>query len=212
MIEDFLWINYKKVFTIERIFAMSDIEINPVRLKENIVTAVQESCETISSTVLKILDAVKNIKYETREPGVELVDSLKAIINVFIENAIEHKCDTDALIRGIIIGAFRSKDTVAREAHKTIDHLVQLILKEFIDAGQDPMITTESVIKGILEISREKNLNLENALSEAGTSAVLAAHAFDDDVELKVRKALSKDFSGFKVELKEEFLSRANNP
>jgi hypothetical protein len=185
---------------------MNNKQVNAVTLKENIITAVQESCETTTSTIFKVLDAVRNIKYETTEPGVELVDSLKTIIKVSIENAVEHGCDIGVVIKGIIVGAFRSSDSVRQEAHKTIDHLVQLILKDSIQAGADPKASTEAIIKGILEIVREEKLNVGEALSEAGTSAVLATYTLNSRVESLVREALSKDFSSHKVELKEDFL------
>jgi cation transport ATPase len=130
------------------------------------------------------------------------------IIKVSIENAVEHGCDVGVVIKGIILGAFRSSDTVRQEAHKTIDHLVQLILKDSVNAGADPEVAVQAIIKGVIEIAREERLNEEEALSEAGTSVVLAAYTLGSDVESKVREVLSNDFAGHKVELKEEYLKK----
>lgn len=188
---------------------MNNKMINTSALKVNIINAVRESCETTKSTIFKVLDAVRNIKYDTIEPGVELVDSLKSMIRVSVQKSVEHGCDTGVVIRGLIIGAFRSRDTVRQEAHKTIDRLVQLIFKEAINAGADPKVTTEAIIKGIMEIARVNNLNLEESLSEAGTSAVLASYSMDHEIELKVRETLSKSFSKNKIILKEEFLTKS---
>jgi hypothetical protein len=60
----------------------------------------------------------------------------------------------------------------------------------------------------MIEISHEERLNEDEALSEAGTSAVLAAYTLGNEVESTVREALSKGFSSHKVKLKEEYLQK----
>ena len=175
-------------------------------LKENIINAVMASCDTADSTIAKVLEAVRYVKLETTEPGVELVDSLKPIISVSMENAVKHGCDISIIVKGILTGAFRSSDSVRQEAHKTIDHLVQLIVKDAINAGADSALLTEAIITGILKIAQEEKLNVDEALSEAGTSAVLATYGLKPEVEHSVRESLSKNYSGHTVQIKEEFL------
>jgi len=108
--------NHMQLRNKKEVIIMDNKQVNAATLKENIITTVQESCETTTSTIFKVLDALRNIKPESIAPGVELVDSLKIIIKVTIENAVKHGCDVGVVIKGIIIGAFRSSDFQRQEA------------------------------------------------------------------------------------------------
>ena len=185
-----------------------DMTGDPAQLKSNIAQAMQETCDTLDSVVEKVMGALDEAPSGAIEPGVAFVDSLDKIIRILLQGAVEHHCDIQVVVRGILVGAFRASDTVRQEAHKTLEHLVRLILTAAAALGADIKQVARALMEGVVQIAREEKLNAETALSEAGTSAVLTAASISAGVEREVRETLRKDVDGKAVRLNEDFLRK----
>lgn len=177
------------------------------QLKDHVVQAIENLCSTETDIVYKVIEHVRQSKTVTIEPGVEMVDSLSKIIKELLSEAKKQGCDTRIIIKGIMIGAFRASRSVRSEAHKTIDHLVRHIVSNVIAIGIDPD-AIKALIEGVIVIAKEQKLNVQEAVSEAGTSIILTARSVNKDLENQARQLLSQPINGVVVEFKEDFLRR----
>ncbi len=176
-------------------------------LKQHVMNAIEHLCSTETDIIHKILENVRQSKAASVEPGVEMVDSLAKIIRDLLVEAKNQGCDPSIIIKGIIIGAFRASDSVRMEAHKTIDHLVRQIVSEILSLTID-LDSIKALIEGVIVIAKEQKLNVPEAVSEAGTSIILAVRSVKKDLENQTRQLLSQPINGVIIELKEDFLQR----
>ncbi len=82
------------------------------------------------------------------EPGVDTTEGLSKIIDKIIKDSVGLGCDLSVIVKGILLGAFRSRPFIAHEAHKTIHILVKEILQPIFKYKGDIKQGIEGVIRG----------------------------------------------------------------
>jgi hypothetical protein len=168
---------------------------------DNITKAIGDACETETDVIKKVIDYVDQTARESIEPGVELVDSLAKIFKDTLGHAISLKCSLKGIVKGLIIGAFRSSPTVQQEAHKTIRHMILLTVRDVYALKANVREAMQGALEGIAESAVEEGLNLEAALNEAARDAVDAATELAEDYGDEVRAAVSCEVKGVKIML-----------
>ena len=158
-------------------------------LIDNITRAIGDSCETESHVIMKVIDYVNQTTRWSIEPGVELVDSLEEIFRDTLAHAVRLKCDLKVIVKGLMIGVFRSSVDIKMEAHKTIDHMIRLVVQMIYELKGNVRQAVQGMLEGIAESAIEAKLNLETAMSETARDAVRYASALSDKYGEEVRKA-----------------------
>ena len=119
-------------------------------LKPQIANAIKESCRTMDMRVNNIANEVQNIPTFSVEPGVEIAQSLNKIIDQTIHDAVGLGCDLSIIVKGIMLGSFRSSPFMRQEAHKTI----RILIKETLHASFKYDGDIIQAIDGYLSFSR----------------------------------------------------------
>ena len=151
--------------------------------------------------IKKVISYVDQTARNSIEPGVELVDSLEKIFKDTLGHAVNLRCPLQGIVKGLIVGAFRSSSVVRQEAHKTIRHLIVLAVRDVYELKGDVREAVKGICEGIKASAAEGGLNLEAALNEAARDAVDAAAGLSQDFSGEVREAVSREFRGVKITL-----------
>ena len=161
-------------------------------LIDNITRAIGDSCETENHVIMKVIEHVNQTTRHSIEPGVELVDSLEKVFRGALAHAVRLKCDLKVIVKGLIIGTFRSNVDVKMEAHKTIDHMIRLVVQTIYELKGNVPQAVQGMLEGIAESAKEAKLNRETALSEAARDAVRYASSLSDKYGAQVREAAAR--------------------
>jgi len=172
-------------------------------LIDNITRAISGTCEE-SAVIMKVIDYVNSTARESIEPGVEIVDSLSQIFRDTIAHALELNCDLTVIVKGLIIGTFRSSDDIKLEAHKTIEHMTRLVVEIIYELRGNTGAAIRGMLEGVAEGALEERLNLETALNEAARDAVGIAVKLSKEYGSAVRQAASCEIMDIKIQVPEE--------
>jgi len=163
-------------------------ELKFKELKGHIAGAIKESCHTTDVILYRIANEVHHIDTYSVEPGVEIAQGLTRIIEGTIKDSVALGCDLSRVVKGILVGAFRSSQSMRLEAHKTIRLLVHEVLKPTFKYHGSPKQMIEGIMSGIMIISKEYGLNVEEAMVVAKENILSSAKSIDPQFEEEIKK------------------------
>jgi hypothetical protein len=161
-------------------------------LKPHIADAIKASCYRTDARLYKIANEVHHILTYTVEPGVEIVEGLSKIIDKTIKESVAIGCDLSVIVKGILLGTFRSSPFIPQEAHKTIRILITEILKSVFKYKGDVKQLIEGVLAAIVIISKEFKLNEQEALIIIREDMVASASTLDAKFADDIKEGLPK--------------------
>lgn len=177
----------------------SQKEITYSNLKPNISNAIKESCPTADAVIYKIADEVHQIHTMSVEPGVEIAKDLSILIDTTIKGAVNLGGDLSVIIKGILVGAFRSNRSIRQEAHKTMGLLVEETLQSIYKYKGNVSQVIEGFLAGAVIVAKEQNLNVREALIVTVESMILSAKKIGPQFAEGLLTNIPKEYNGLKV-------------
>ena len=156
-------------------------------LKAHISEGIKESCYKSDARLYKIANEVQNIGTFSYTPGVDVLDGLIKIVDKTIKEAQGIGCDLSVIIKGILIGSFRSVPFSAASAYDTLRILIKEVIQPVYKHKVDVKQAVEGLLAGIIIIANEHGLNIKEALTFAQEDILISANAIDakfaDDIK-----------------------------
>jgi len=177
----------------------SQEQMNFNNLKSNLSNSIKESCLSSDALIYKIADEVHQINTLTVEPGVEIARGLSAIVDTTIGNAARSGCDLTAIIKGILIGAFRSNRSIRSEAHKTIHLLVKEIVEAAFKYNCDVTQLTDGLLAAVVLVAKEQELNAQELLLITFEDVLSSSKELDPGFARKVASKIPQEYEGWQV-------------
>jgi len=159
-------------------------------LKPHIADAIKESCYRTDARFYNIANEVHNIVTFSLEPGVEIAEGLSKIIDKTIRESVALGCDLSIIVKGILIGTFRSTPSIAQEAHKTIRILITEILQSVFKYKGNLKETIDGILSAIIVAAHESKLNTQEAVVIVREDILSSAKEISPEFGDNVKEAL----------------------
>jgi len=146
-------------------------------LRPHISDAIKESCYRSDVRLYNIANEIQNIAIFSLQQGVENSQDLAIIIDKTIKDSVEVGCDLSVIVKGLLIGTFRSSASMRSEAPQVMKVLINTILQHVSKYKGDIKETVEGLVGGSVNVATQFKLNLpqmvvstrEDLLSSAGS-------------------------------------------
>ena len=161
-------------------------------LKVHIAEAIKGSCYRTDARIYNIANDVPLITTFCVEKGVEAAEGLTKIIDKTIKESVILDCDLSVIVKGILIGTFRSTPFERDEAFLIIQVPIKEILQAVYKYKGNVKQVTEGIMAAIVVLSREFKLDVIKMLSSAKEDTLTFANTLNSEFADAIKEALPK--------------------
>jgi hypothetical protein len=135
-------------------------------LKAQVARAIKESCYRTDARLYNVANQVNSITTYALDAGNETVEGLTKIVDKTIKESVALDCDLSVIVKGILLGSFRSNPSIPEQSREIIHILIKEILqpvykyKGDIKEAIEGILAATVILAGEYKFDQKKNLDI----------------------------------------------------